>query len=121
MPRLIFDYKKFYSSKLLGKSSPRVYSSYPLDLAISILISFSQNSESAYRQTPQGGQGSEISPFFPPAIAIALNFRAPSASAVKSAVRSAQFVTENEEFSILQPIYTFPLSASRAAPTKNPE
>ena len=38
-----------------------------------------------------------------------------------SATRSAQVPAPNDAFSKLQPIYIFPLSASRAAPTLKPE
>lgn len=50
-----------------------------------------------------------------------LKARAPSVTAAKSATRSAQQVTENDEFSTLQPWNTRPSSVSKAAPTWYPE
>ena len=51
------------------------------------------------------------------AIAIASNCVSPSETALKTAVRSAQFVGEKAAFSILHPVYTFPLLVNNAAPT----
>ena len=80
-----------------------------------------QNSERACLQTPHGIHGDEKSPPFPPAIAMSVKLRFPSLTALNSAVRSAQQVTEYEAFSILHPVYKVPSSASNAAPTQNPE
>ena len=50
-------------------------------------------------------------------MAMAVNSRAPSLTALNSAVRSAQLVSPKEEFSMLQPVKTRPSAQSSAAPT----
>ena len=57
------------------------------------------------RHTPHGAQKSAgASPALPPAIAIAVNFRSPAETALKNAVRSAQFEGVYAAFSMLPPV-----------------
>ncbi len=70
------------------------------------------------RHTPHGVHSPETVFSGPPTIAIATKLRSPSLTALKKAVRSAQFVGEYEAFSILHPVYILPDEASSAAPTR---
>jgi CNT family concentrative nucleoside transporter len=74
-----------------------------------------ENSASTCRQAPQG--------VWPPTVAMAMatNLRLPAATALNTAVRSAQIVKPYEAFSTLQPTKIWPSSVSSAAPTKNLE
>ena len=85
-------------------------------------VSGSQNSAITWRQTPQGAQKFSGSfPFGPPTMAIARNSVFPSLTALKIAVRSAQFVAGYAAFSILQPVNTLSSTQRSAAPTAKPE
>jgi hypothetical protein len=76
-----------------------------------------ENSASACLQTPQGHAGRAPSQ----ATATETNSLSPAATAEKSAVRSAQQVGVNDTDSTLQPMYIFPLAASKHAPTRKLE
>ena len=52
---------------------------------------------------------------------MAVKARVPAATAVKTAVRSAQQVSPNEAFSTLTPANTLPSAVRSAAPTGNDE
>ena len=102
----------------MGSSAPRVVRVQLSGPARRISKSGPQNSAMTWRHTPQGAQAAAGGPpSGPPAMAMARNFRWPSATARKKAVRSAQLVAVRPAFSMLQPAYTEPSSQSRAAPT----
>jgi hypothetical protein len=73
------------------------------------------NSDSAWRQAPQGIRAVAVSV----AMASASNSRAPSETAFTSAVLSAQIVSPKLAFSTLQPVNKRPSEASKAAPTRS--
>lgn len=79
------------------------------------------NSRSTCLHTPHGAVypacASASSSSFPPTIAIAENSLQPSLTALKMAVRSAQFPGVNAAFSILHPVYILASAPSSAAPT----
>ena len=87
----------------------------------SMVKSSDQNSLKTCKQAPHGIHGFVKSSSALPATAIMLKSWKPSETALKIAVRSAQLVRENEEFSILQPVKTLPSDVSRAAPTRKCE
>jgi hypothetical protein len=72
----------------------------------------SQNSASTWRQPPHGDAGREV----PPTTATASMRRAPCATAIPTAFRSAQTQSGNEPFSTLQAAWMRPF-ARTAAPT----
>ena len=98
-----------------GSSSSNVYISYSVFEPASIILNCfaSQNSDITCRQTPHGARNSLLSP----TIAIAANSLFPSETALKNAVRSAQFVGEYAAFSILHPVYILSSFVRTAAPT----
>ena len=84
-------------------------------------VTLEKNSAVFFPDAPTERGTKHLKDPFPPTIAIAVNARSPSLTALKSAVRSAQLVGVNAAFSILQPVYTLPSLVNSAAPTEKPE
>ena len=96
-------------------SSERTFSTSPFRFVRIMSISGPQSSAMTCRQAPHGEHGLSVSA----TTAMAVNSFTPSETALKMAVRSAQFVIGYAAFSILQPWKTRPSFERRAAPTAN--
>lgn len=99
-----------------GKSSFTVtVAVFPVKFVNITGISGAQNSLMTCLHAPHGETGPSVSA----TTTNCLKSRFPSDTALKIAVRSAQFVKPNDAFSILQPSTTSSSFVTRAAPTGN--